>query len=83
MNRNEECRWVVLSHLADRSTMAQTAGAIERGVNSQGYDFTLPEVTAALTFLESDSLIRSERDRLGSTYTYQITAEGVRTNERR
>lgn len=81
--RNEECRNEVLTYLAQRQGIAQSAATIHRRVNREN-NFTIAEVEAALGFLRgfNPPLVRAQHDELGSSQFWQVTSEGVLHYER-
>lgn len=80
-SRAEECRYETRHHLAIRSTLAQDAATIRRSLGRR-FDFTLPEVEAALTFLVKLGQVEVAPASLGSTKFYQISAPGTLADER-
>lgn len=81
LQRNEDCRRVVLSYLAARSTVAQTPNTIAQRLRTE-HDFTNAEVTSACAFLLSAELLTEHRDPLGATAYFKVTAEGILQHER-
>jgi hypothetical protein len=81
--RREVCREEVVRFLAERSQLKHAADAVRRGINRNGFDFTVEEVAAALQFTGSMNLVSAKPHGMGATLYYQITAAGTLACERR
>lgn len=79
--RREECRREVRRHLYERASVAQSVGAIRRGLAAD-FDFTEAEVRAALLLLKDLGQVKAEPASLGATLYFQITATGTLEHER-
>lgn len=80
--RNEEARRECLRFLAARNLLAHSPSAIRLGVNREGFNFTEPEVLAALQSLVSGGYATPVVGALGASLTYQATLEGSLLIER-
>jgi hypothetical protein len=80
--RKEECRHAVLAFLAERPAVSHSIGAIRRGVNREGGDFSEQECREAAEFLVGLGSASVVPDPLGSTRYYQISAQGTLAHER-
>lgn len=79
--KNEECRREVRAYLADRPSVALSAGTIRRGLQAE-WNYNAEEITNALGFLRSLDQVAQTRAELGSTLYYRISATGTLAHER-
>jgi len=79
----QDLRRDVRHYLATRPTIAQEPGVIHRHVRRER-PCTLEQVEAALQFLATldPPQVKPERDPLGASQYYQITAAGTLADER-
>lgn len=80
LERNEEARRTVMAYLAQRSSVAQLPATITQRLRVE-HDFSLDEVTGALSYLQSDGMVDLVRSEFGVSRSYQATAKGIRAWE--
>ena len=80
--RQEDCRLAILYALYDRKAGAHSATTIHQ-LYLQRFDFSADEVNDAIAVLLSMDLIKSEREAIGASLSYQITGAGIRLREQK
>ena len=81
--RREDCRRLVLEHLASRQVLACHPQDIRRRLNAgRANDFTVDEIEAACTFLVGLGFAKQLHAEMGATLYYQATSAGVLAYER-
>jgi hypothetical protein len=81
--RREECRRLVLEHLASRQVLACHPQDIRRSLNAcRVNDFTAEEVSAACVFLVGLKYAEQLTAEMGATLYYKATSAGVLAYER-
>jgi hypothetical protein len=81
--RKEECRRAVRAYLYARPATAHHPATIRRKLNEgHEHDFTEEDVEAALNLLLGLGHVIDQRDALGSTTYWKISAGGTLAHER-
>lgn len=80
IHHNEELRRVCLRYMAERAALSFNSTSVQNRI-SREISATIPEVEAALSFLQSSGLLDLIPNKFGGSKYYKINAAGTLTHE--
>ena len=79
--RTNDIRKEILMQLYAVRPLSLTPARLQRDARKAGYDYTVPEISAELQFLEDEECVVSEREPGQTGKLYRIAGRGVKHYE--